>query len=300
MRLLHIRVVLAAFDCDEISRGALEGARELASTAGAKLHLVHVSPTAADAKVSEQQARTEASDKVHHFLDQAGMTPSGETLHILGGEPAHAIRSLADRVRADVIVLGRHRGGDAPGKALGSTALRVVTNSWAPCLVLGHTMKLPLERVLAPVDLSDASRGTLMVALSWASALRGAARSGGSTSGEAVKLTALHVARPGDSRDHHDSQRKMLSQALERLRSDAGTWAGVEIDGVVADVDDAVAGIAEYASEHDAQLVVLGTRGLGSEAVGRLGSVSLGVARKVTVPVLLVPPAVWSDVEGPR
>jgi nucleotide-binding universal stress UspA family protein len=89
-----------------------------------------------------------------------------------------------------------------------------------------------------------------------------------------------------------------LDDALSELRREAGTWAGVSIDGRVAVSDDVAAGIAAYASEQSADLLVLGTRGLGLDAVGRLGSVSLGIARRVTSPILLVPPAVWSGYAG--
>jgi nucleotide-binding universal stress UspA family protein len=201
------------------------------------------------------------------------------------------IRSLADSVRADVIVLGRHRDASAHAP-LGSTTMRVVTSSWAPCLILSDSMTLPLERVLAPIDLADASRGTLVVALSWASALRGAARLGASRTDEPVRLTALHVARSLD--EGATGQRRTLDEMLDRLRADAGGWAGVTIAGVVAEGRDASSTIADYTREHDVQLLVLGTRGLGTGAVGRLGSVSLGVAQRVTTPVLLVPPALWS------
>ena len=45
---------------------------------------------------------------------------------------------------------------------------------WRPfaSLVLAEPLRLPLRRVLVPIDLSETARGALMVALTWASALR--------------------------------------------------------------------------------------------------------------------------------
>jgi nucleotide-binding universal stress UspA family protein len=40
-------------------------------------------------------------------------------------------------------------------------------------------------------------------------------------------------------------------------------------------------------------LVVMGTRGLGLDPVGRLGSVTASAIQALAVPTLLVPPAVW-------
>jgi nucleotide-binding universal stress UspA family protein len=54
-----------------------------------------------------------------------------------------------------------------------------------------------------------------------------------------------------------------------------------------------VAAIADSIRKTNADLVVLGTRGLGVDAVGRLGSVSLGVAQTTVAAILLVPPALW-------
>jgi nucleotide-binding universal stress UspA family protein len=289
MQLLRIKVVLAAVECDNEAVAPLEGARELALAAGATLHIVHVA--------SGDSAQPDPAPFLRRLLDRAEIPNDERTLHVLAGEPAHVIRSLADRIRADVIVLGRHRKLPPDGQKIGSTALAVVTNSWAPCLILPGAMRLPLERVVVPVDLSDTSRGALIVALSWASALRGVGTSAASPTGGA-RLTALRVATSGEASKDTSKQKQALDDALARLRQEAGTWAGVAIDGTIAVSDDVPAAIAAYAGEQAADLLVLGTRGLGLDAVGRLGSVSLGIARRVASPILLVPPAVWSSYVG--
>lgn len=278
MRLLHLNVVLAAVAGDESSVNVLRGAHELAMAAGATLHVVHVGSHAG------------SRDR---FLADAGLSTSDAQLHVLDGEAADAIRSLGDRIHADVIILGRHRGraGDQP--PMGSTALAVVSSSWAPCLILTQPLRLPLERVLVPVDLSDTSRGALVIALSWASALRrGRKASGPTTHNTAVDLTALHVERVlGDHRAR--PQTRTLYEELSHIRRDAGRWADVAINGAVVANDDVALAIADYAREHHADLVVLGTRGSNLNSEARLGSVSLGILRRVASPVLLVPPAVW-------
>lgn len=290
MRLLHLRVVLAAVDIDEASVSVVEAARELALVAGAKLNIVHAwSPSNASATLAEREGA------LRSIVVRAGVKPTEVPIHIRVGEPTHVIRALADRLRADVIVLGRHREQSANSGRLGSTALAIVTSSWAPCLVLSRPMRVPLERILVPVDLSDTSRGALVVALSWASALRGAEMLHGPTMNDSVCLTSLYVERALEAGQASTPHVQQLEDELNLLRRDAGTWASVAIDGkVIADTDVPKA-IAEYAREHQADLVVLGTRGLGLDGVGRIGSVSLAVARQLDVPLLLVPPAVWNS-----
>ena len=293
MKLLHLRVVLAATDTDESSLNVLQGAHDLASAAGASLHVVNVAPKEDSTHATPVPGEEERRSAVARLVNRAGLTADDVALHLMSGDPVHAIRNLADKIGADVIVLGRHRGRRPRTPGLGSTALGVVTNSWAPCLVLSQGIRLPLEHVLVPVDLSDTSRGALVVALSWASALRGAPRIAESTTDRLVELTALFVDRAITVSDGASRQAQPLDDALNRLRRDAGTWAGVEIAGVVRSGNDVPATIADYATEHASDLVVLGTRGLGLDDVGRLGSVSLEVARQVTMPILLAPPAVW-------
>jgi len=286
MKLLHLKVVLAAIDADESSLDTLRAARELAHAAGAKLQAVHA--TAAGAR-SEHSAGGDA-DAVRRLFERGDSKPSEASLEIVAGEPTHVIRSFADKIRADVIVLGQHRERRKDQQRLGSTALGVVTNSWAPCLVLSRPMRLPLEHVLVPVDLSNTSRGALFVALSWASALRKTQRGGGAAGGDTAALTALFVDAA-----KRDGSPRALDDELDTLRRDAGTWAGVSVRGVVVADGDVPQAIAGYAGEHQSDLMVLGTRGLGSDAVGRLGSVSLGVLSRMDQPILLVPPAVWES-----
>lgn len=294
MNLLHLRVVLAAIDADESSLNVLRAAHELVSAAGASLHVANIAPAANSSLPTHVSGEDERQNTIAHLLNRADLPATEVTLHLLAGDPVHAIRTLADKVGADVIVLGRHRGGGAERPALGSTALGVATNSWAPCLILSRGMRLPLERVLAPVDLSDTSRGALVMALTWASALRGARRSAGSATDEAVQLTALVVDKSRAPSGGGTRQTQALDDELSRLRQMAGTWASVDVTGVLRSGRDVPATIAEYATENASDLIVLGTRGLGLDDVGRVGSVSLEVARRVMVPILLVPPAVWS------
>jgi len=290
MKLLHLKVVLVAVDSDESALDTLRSASEFARTAGASLHVVHV--TTLGRPVRAQPSRESTECDPWSLFESAGLPANEIRLHLIAGEPVHVIRSLADKIRADVIVLGRHRGRPALGKEMGSTALGVVNNSWAPCLILAGAMRLPLERVLVPVDLSRTSRGALVVGLSWASALRGTRALAGSASDDTVSLRALLVERLDSSAA--DFNERALDEELDRLRRDAGSWANVTIDCAVVANSDVPRAIADYATDEHADLIVFGTRGLGQDAIGRLGSVSLGVARRVATPLLLVPPAVWN------
>ena len=224
---------------------------------------------------------------VHQLLERAGVGLNEASVHAVAGDPALAIGRLADAISADVIVLGRHHHeGDA---AVAGTALGIVTNSAAPCLI-ANALHLPLGRVVVAADLSETSRGALIVALSWASALRGSR-----TRSQAVNLTALYVTKSDASADELHALGRSLERQVDDLREEAGSWANVVVESRVISGDRVDEAVARYATEHGAGLIVLGTRGLGLDTIGRVGSVAASVAGMTTIPALLVPPAIWLE-----
>lgn len=295
MNLLRIEVVLAAIDYDDAAPAVLEAARKLAEAAGAKLHVAHVDPPRGGTRAAGE-SDSEPSHSMLALLDHAKLERDSTGMHLIAGAPAEVIPDLADRLEADVIVLGPHRELRATEGRMGSTALAIATASRVPCLIVTHDMHLPLTRVLAPVDMSDTARGALKVALSWSSALRGADAPDRKKGSEKTCLIAIHVDDATRGARRGAPAKPPLDDEVDQVRREAGTWAGVSMQSETIPSDDVVETIADRAREEHVDLVVLGTRGAGRDRAGRLGSVSDAVMRRVDAPVLLVPPAVWTDV----
>ena len=263
MQLLTLKTILVATDLSDAAKPATDTARALAAASGAQLHVVHAG------NASPEQV-----------LEQCGFDEGEARVHVVPGDPGTAIQTFANELHADLIVLGPHRAsGD---RALGSTAMAVATNVAVPCLVVGSQLKLPIERVLAPIDLSDTARGALVVALQWASALRPTR----ARSVTPATLAAMYVYSNGDESD----AKRALAAEFDRIQDDAGHWAGVAIERLVLPAADPVDAIAQHAAD----LTVIGTRGAGAGGAPRLGSVSQAVLGRTKAPVLLVPPAVWT------
>ena len=277
MRLLTLKSVLVATDLDASSAIALRTAARLAALAGARLHLVHVS----DQTVSGGESRLREL-----LRETAPDAPGVESAQILRGPPAEAIVDQAARVDADVVILGPHRRGAGQTGELGSTAASVVRTAPCPCLVTAAELRLPLERVIAAIDLSEAAGGVLSVALTWASALR--------PSGGKAGLTALYVA-PSPAGDTG----RRVREEVQRTRARAGGASFVEIDERLEAGSDPAAEILRHAASDAADLLVVGTRGA-DQPSSDLGSVSAAVARATPCPLLLVPPAVWMDQDSGR
>ena len=285
MRQLVLRNVLVATDLTDESAGAVQTAAALAGLAGARLHVVHA------ARPEERDVEARLREHVARLSPEARQA----TIMAPAGPPEEVILRAAERARADVIVLGPHRRHGS--RALGSTADRVVRGTEVPCLIVPRALELPLRRVVAAIDLSDSGRGALLAALTWASALR--RPSTALSAGEPrTRLDALHVLD-----DANPSVPVSVGEYVGTVRGAMGAIAGVEIEEVSREGGGSPAGVAravaEYAAASDADLLVIGTRRLGSPDAPPLGSVSSALVRDTPTPVLLVPAAVWRHATAP-
>ncbi len=291
MRLLALKTILVASDLTETSDAALRAASALSSASGSGLHVVHV----AGGVVAETGRRAEYRQELELSLARVGLQAKEARVHVVPGDPAVSIGKLADELSASVIVLGRrrdHQLGVAHERPLGGTAYAVLLRARTPCLAITDDLRLPIRRAVVAVDSSTTSRGALVVALSWTSALR-------SREPDGPVLTALHVERGAGASEQHARMKKDLSQELGALERSAGSWASVEVKSVTLPHDDPAECIARFVCEQDADMVFLGTRGLGDDGAGGLGSVAAKVTSSLTTAVLLVPPALWRDYARP-
>jgi nucleotide-binding universal stress UspA family protein len=283
MRLLHLKTVLVADDLVATSEAALRTAAALRDGSGATLHIAHVAPPTTP-MAAKGGVRAEFIQSIEDNALRAGVGRA-YTPHVLAGSVPEAIGALADRISADVIVTGRRSRAALPmERPLGGTAFGIIRDARAPCLAVSAPMAIPLKRVLVAIDYSEAARGALLVALSWASAMRGRDQ-------EPPTLTALHVSTdaPGAQTTEHPDHE------LEILRRASGDWAGVDVRGMTIAAEDAVTAIATHAATWKADLVVLGTRGGNPRTDAALGSVSASVLGIAKAPVLVVPPAIWRE-----
>lgn len=278
MHLLVLQNVLAAADLEGNAATAISTAAELARLAGAELHVVHA---AAETGAGPERALAAAVRDAAPLAAASTEVDAGPAWDVVAG--------AAERANADVIVLGPHRGRPGEDRALGGTADRVVRAAEVPCLVAVSELRLPLRNVLVPIDLSEAARGALGVALAWASALRRP----GAEGAERTCLTVLHVVESGESEGRLDA----LRREVEGVRRRVAGFAGVRVEEVEERAGDAAEGILRRAAAEQSDLVVMGTRGRGG-AGDMLGSVSSAVLRDAGCPVLLVPAALgrhWAD-----
>lgn len=189
-----------------------------------------------------------------------------------------AVLDYAAEQGCDLIVMGTHARKGVARLFLGSEAVEVVRRAPVPVLVVGpeHADKaLQYEAILAPLDFSASS----IEALKWAAQLAVESK---------ATLVVEHVidARPlppyavdtvaETKRDEaHQAATELLAKAALPLEAELLVTIGVPHEQ-----------IARTARERGADLIVMGTQGLG--AIDRLliGSVTERVLRSAPCPVL--------------
>jgi nucleotide-binding universal stress UspA family protein len=139
---MDIGRIVVPYDFSQYARAALDAALELADQFDAELHLVHVVQTPAFGYGSELATSpllfTEGYEAARERLDEvaASLEPSWrvESHAVEGGPVAAAIDAFAERIEADLIVMGTHGRRGLAHALVGSVAERTLRG--APCAVL--------------------------------------------------------------------------------------------------------------------------------------------------------------------
>lgn len=298
---VDIRAVLAATDLTEDSDEVLRAAAALAAAAGASLHVIHAFDLELTAYPELDGAPTfpgriaraeeTLAAQLARVLPDGVRAASGTVVVYV----AHrAILDRAADVRADVIVLGPHRGRASADRLLGTTADRVIRSAACPCLVVRGPLTLPLRRVVVPLDLSDPARGALATAAGWVEAF--GARDPDLALPD-VELDVVHVVPRLFAAEDLPVNRATIGPRLHRDVEEvlAEHAFGVSVREELVWGDGPAEEIVRYARERQARLVVLATHGHGALKRALIGSVASAVARAAPCPVLLVPPSRWSE-----
>ena len=140
-----IHRILVPIDFSEPSGRALEDAIALAKKFEAELHLIHcyqVYPESmvgvryeiAAPAIEERQIREAALGRLTDWREKATAEGVSVELHVAMDRPSHGIVALAEKLPADLIVIGSHGLTGLRHVLLGSVAERVIRH--APCPVL--------------------------------------------------------------------------------------------------------------------------------------------------------------------
>jgi nucleotide-binding universal stress UspA family protein len=143
---IDIKTILYATDFSESSIPACDHARRLSELTGAKLHILHVIGELSDQqrsmihheffKTFEKEVERQAIRDMELFCSEHFQGVDNLKCETLIGNPFQEIMRTAEKVGADLIVMGTHGRTGIEHVLVGSTAERVVRNSKIPVLTV--------------------------------------------------------------------------------------------------------------------------------------------------------------------
>lgn len=260
--------ILAATDLSAPARHAVERAAQVSKDTTATLDLLHVANLAplerlrqlmgATPADMEQRVRDAARQKLNDLtaaLRQRFGVATGA--HVAIGSLLAELTSKADGLPADLLVCGAKGESIIRHFALGTTALRVLSMTRCPVLVVKQPPHEPYRRLLLPVDFSPSSLRAIRQARSIA------------PQADIVLLHAFEVPFEGhlryvsvdeDTIDHYRIIAKDEAiQKLHALREQAGLNS-CNCSLVVQHGDPTLC-IIEQEQEQDCDLIVMGKHG---------------------------------------
>lgn len=286
------RLILAAVDFSDPSRTALDFAARLARQTGAGLDVLHVQdPLLAEgARHAGFDLSRDTEEELARFVaGTAAASAIAPHVHVATGAAADVIVQTAQRLGADLIVVGSHGMSGAERLVFGSTTEGVLRRAPLSVLVIpahwasAHSTMADLSGtgpVIAAVDFSPGATEAAKAACRLASTLE-------------TTLEIVHVVpeapilarwRPHAERASRD-RGAVAHDQLGMLAGSLACGAPVQVrleTGVVA------ARLAEVAASSGARrpILVLGRRNAGEKG-GPPGSTAYRVLMSASVPVLM-------------
>jgi nucleotide-binding universal stress UspA family protein len=290
---MEIKTILTPTDFSGDAERAIETAVALAKSHGAMLHLLHVvqppvqpmGPEMTVAPIAFWRELHEAGIKrlanTKKKLDAQGVRCE---IEVVDDVPGFAIAAAAERVHADLIVMGSRGLTGLKHIVLGSVAERTVRQAACPVLtVKDHGKAVAFRTIVVPMDFSAGAKQALELARSFAEK---------SAPLHLVLVHAYYVpveleqylSEHGDTTFDRISKdvTKDLEAILVQLQ-DAGVSAEY-----VARAGSPEHVVLEVARDKKADLIAMGTHGRRGLSHLFLGSVAERVVRTAEVPVLTV------------
>ena len=280
---MRFRNILCPTDYSEPAASALEHAAAIAGLYQARVTVLHVS-TRAPGEADRERLLREAATL------RDAPPPASVEVELAEGDPARAILIEAERLPADLLVMGTHGTSGFKRFILGSVTERVLRQAAAPVLTVpplaGTHANLPFRRVLCCVDFSACSLSALDYARSLA------------RESDACLIT-LHALEwpwdepPAPDFDELPAVERAALRAFRRRREQEAIERLVAIgDGcrVRARVEHgkAYTTVLRVAAEEHADLIVLGVGGRSGADRALFGSTTNHVVRQASCPVLTI------------
>lgn len=279
--------VLLAHDLTARSEIALVRATRLTLERKGHLTILHVVDGDLPEQIIEAQrahAESHLEIEVRRWL---GRDKPPHRIEIVSGDPAETIATQAEKLTVDLIVTGRHRQRVIADMFIGTTVERLLRQIRQPVLIVNNPNQSPYERVLIPVNFSDASSEAVRFAAAFFPKaclhLLHAYKGPFQDYVAALSLTFSREERAKFAGPIGEQAKQAMARLIETLGlSDRQPRVTIK-NG------DALALIEKELAKQKTDLVVLGTHARTGLAHVLIGSVAEAVLRSSKQDVLVVP-----------
>ena len=275
--------ILATVDISRVSRSAFKQALALASSMGARLVAISVTPKYEGNmnRLKIADANRQLSAPFRKSLEEAAAYAASlglkiQTVHAVG-EPAEQIVRVAEEEGVDMIVLGNAQRSKMEQVLLGGMTAKVIAGSSCDVLLVPEMAEIRFGKILVGINGTPASNAAGQRALELA----------GSYGSEVHAVTAIDV--PTDQSLRYgvlkDARKKGFKSLEVIVRQ--GEQLGLQ---VITDLQETSPekGLIEYANKKDIHHIILGSKGYFGVSDILLGSVVERVAMLAPCPVQVV------------
>lgn len=280
---------VAATDFSSRSQRALRRAGMLASQFGAELTLVHVVDDDQPTNIVDLERREGdkfLNEQIASLAELRGVRCHAVTTT---GEAFEGVLRTAKDVACDLIVMGSHRKQVLRDVFIGTTIERVIRTGSFPVLMVNKPADFRYNRIVATVDLSDASARAVQAAQGLHLLDEG-------------DITLLHAfLAPAQGKMYvANASKEQIDAYVAEERAQAGGELAAFVTKHALDVGGwrrrLAAGepfgvIERLVAEEEPDLLIVGTHGRSALLKTLIGSVAEEVLRRLDVDILAVPPA---------
>jgi nucleotide-binding universal stress UspA family protein len=282
----NIKKILVAIDRSAMAEEALKRAISIAKEKDAQLVVMHViEPSFIESPFVRPRDENKIKKEVKMRVEK--LTSKEDIEYILFVEPGSAAASISLKVKnlnVDLLVIGTHGKDDINSNYFGSTTLKLIQKTHIPVLVVKNEAKYAYKEMLAPTNLSDYSKESILFAR---------------TLFDTTALKYLHAYVTVDelqaltyriSPDQQGQFKKELLTdahiALEKFAKDVGEGEMVLI-GYNASINE---DLLDYIMRDNAGLLVLGSKGVDNLNSFLFGSTASYLVRNSPTDVLVYVP----------
>ena len=158
--------VLVATDRSAMGNEAVKRAISIAKKKDAQLFIIHViEPPFVESPYLKPVDQNEIKKAIKHEIDSLNSEAKVDyNLFIEHGNVADIIIHKAEQLEADLIVVGSHGKEDIQSNYFGTTTLKLIQKTHLPVLVVKNEVKHIYQKMIAPTDLSDSSKESILFA----------------------------------------------------------------------------------------------------------------------------------------